>query len=46
MINSEQEYCSESCRYNDTRMGARVSEEECDCGHDACVDDTQEEPPV
>jgi hypothetical protein len=38
MISGDNEYCSESCRYNDNRAGARVTEEECDCGHDACVD--------
>ncbi|WP_233842562.1 hypothetical protein [Dyella sp. 2HG41-7] len=36
MINSDKEYCCESCRHNDNRSGARVTEEECDCGHDGC----------
>jgi hypothetical protein len=41
MIDSEAEYCSESCRYNDNRVGARVTEEECDCGHQQCTEDEQ-----
>jgi hypothetical protein len=41
MISSDQEYCSESCRYNDNRQGSRGAEEECDCGHKACAEDGQ-----
>lgn len=37
MVSGDERYCSESCRYNDTRAGARVTEEECDCGHEGCA---------
>lgn len=43
MVSVKDEYCSESCRYNDNRVGTRVTQEECDCGHDGC---SQELPGV